>query len=691
MAQESVAQSTQSDTHGSEHGSKSAMLGPILCWAVVFADIGTSIYYVPGILYGTVQTLAGFFVSLTLLVFILLTLKYTEVTHRFPQGGGVVTVAAQALNPWFGALGGMFILVDYFLTAAISCLSGMQYLSVVILPLAAIVTLPVLGSIQLPILFLTIGILILLGILNWVGISESAKVSLVGALIAFFSDIAILVTVFTHISLVDFLALIPKMFAGHTLSFGSFMAGFAGSFLAFSGLESISQLSPVMKHPHKKIAGRAMLLVIITIAVTSPLLTILSTMLLPDAAKDPVQNAYIISLLGGKWGGVILQTEVAISAAALLVFASNTAIIGAYHVFMALSRMEFLPSFILKRNKLRGTPHFSIALATGIPILILIAVKGDITLLGDMYAFGLLGAFTLTCLGLDIVRFRDWQHARRVMRNAYAVPQVIEQEQPASSNGTNTKATTSHELQISHKEIPATANSKAESQSEGAPASIQEIQRPWFKIDFFLGVLTTFLVTIAWSTNLVTKPLATAFGGGVAVLGMAIAYLNYIRTEKAGRIPVLVVVTRVEERLPDSVLAVLSPGNGKNDAVIRAAVNNAEEHGRPVMFLYISEPKAREAAPRMMEIVDPYLEDQNAKENFGKAERLALKHKIPTRKYVYLQGDPERVSQVWQMVRPRDTVLAAKDSQEFTDINPDRIRYELTPEGKVAHLLKKWS
>jgi len=29
-------------------------------------------------------------------------------------------------------LGGMFILVDYFLTAAISCLSGMLYLSVIV-------------------------------------------------------------------------------------------------------------------------------------------------------------------------------------------------------------------------------------------------------------------------------------------------------------------------------------------------------------------------------------------------------------------------------------------------------------------------------------------------------------------------------------------------------------------------------
>src|SRR2546426_11577726 len=124
-------------------------LGPLLCWAVVFADIGSSIYYVPGILYGNVGNLAGFFVMLTMSVFVLLTLKYAEVTHRFPQGGGVVTVAAQAINHWVGALGGMFILVDYFLTAAISCLSGMLYSSLV---------LPAIGAYAL---WITVGVLIL--------------------------------------------------------------------------------------------------------------------------------------------------------------------------------------------------------------------------------------------------------------------------------------------------------------------------------------------------------------------------------------------------------------------------------------------------------------------------------------------------------------------------------------------------
>src|SRR5690348_10563553 len=128
--QHRLQQDDRSEVHGKGHDLP--RLGPFLCWAVVFADIGTSIYYVPGILYGTVNKLAGFFVLLTMIVFILLTFKYVEVTYRFPQGGGVVTVSARALNRWFGALGGMFILVDYFLTAAISCLSGMLYLSLVV-------------------------------------------------------------------------------------------------------------------------------------------------------------------------------------------------------------------------------------------------------------------------------------------------------------------------------------------------------------------------------------------------------------------------------------------------------------------------------------------------------------------------------------------------------------------------------
>src|SRR5947209_8172800 len=195
MAQESKAEVASHAAGEDEHISGKSLLGPILCWAVVFADIGTSIYYVPGILYNTegITTMAGFFVFLTMSVFVLLTLKYAEVSHRFPQGGGVVTVAAQAMNHWVGALGGMFILVDYFLTSAISSLSGMQYLSVVIPAMDFGVITSAFGQVHSSLLIITLSILVLLGLLNWIGISESAKVSMVGAIIAFVSDIAILI------------------------------------------------------------------------------------------------------------------------------------------------------------------------------------------------------------------------------------------------------------------------------------------------------------------------------------------------------------------------------------------------------------------------------------------------------------------------------------------------------------------
>ncbi len=691
MAQESVAKEISS-TGGDEHTHSGNMLGPILCWAVVFADIGTSVYYVPGILYNTadIGSLAGFFVFLTMSVFVLLTLKYAEVTQRYPQGGGVVTVSATAITPWAGALGGMFILVDYFLTAAISSLSGMQYLSIVFAKIAPYL---------LPI---TIGILILLGLLNWVGISESAKVSLVGAFIAFVSDIAILITVFTHMSFAQFFALFPAMFRGHTLGLGTLLIGFAGSFLAFSGLESISQLSPVMKTPHKKVAGTALLLVVLTVGITSPVLTMLSTILQPNQAKDAVLSTQLISLLAGHWiggWGTFLQIEVAISASALLIFASNTAIIGAYHVFMALSSMEFLPGFVLKRNKLRGTPHYSIMLATGIPIAILIAVLGNINLLGDMYAFGLLGAFSLTCVSLDIVRYREWRTANKKV-SARRQPLTDKDEQAQQ----NTEDTPSHQNGKTLGLVPLVPETTIASLQNGHLASPThahyQAEKPeqkrglWFKIDFFLGILTSLLVILAWSTNLVTKPLATGFGGSVTIIGLVIAYINYASQKRRGHVPVPVVMTHVDQRLPDSTLAILTAENGHNNAVIQAAIHSAQmsgqEQARSLVFLYVGQPLERLMMPRMMEIVDPYLDDPKAKEYFGKAESMAIKAKIPHRHFIYLQDKPNIVTYAWQVIHPHDTVVAAKEESQFKNINPDRIRYEITTEGKVAHLLKSW-
>lgn len=646
-------------------------LGPLLCWAVVFADIGSSIYYVPGILYGRVGNLAGFFVLLTMSVFVLLTLKYAEVSARFPEGGGVVTVAAQAVNSWVGALGGMFILVSYFLTAAISCLSAIHYFSVVLPPLTPFV------------LEVAIGVLLLLGILNWVGISESAKVSLIGALIAFISNLAVIWTVFTHIPLSEFPFFFNRMFAHASLSPTSILVGFAGAFLAFSGLESISQLSPSMKAPRKKIISIALLLVVITIGVTSPLLTMLATLLQPGEASDPVLSTQLISLLGGHWGSVVLQVEVAISASLILALASNTAVIGAYHVFLALSRMEFFPEFILKRNRFRGTPHWSIAFATCIPIAVLLLVHGQIDILGDMYAFGLLGAFTVTCLGLDIIRYRERREAH-IAGPAHRADDWGENghEPPAIRNWSPASLVNYHASPFSlfNGRLSPSRTLRGGMVTAAASSLRRRISGLWQRLDFWLGILTTLLVVLAWSISIISQPLATVFGCSVAFAGMAVAYVNYVR----GRTPA--VTPYLEGRVPDSLLAVLSAGDEHNDAVIDAAISSAR--GRPVVFLYLAEPKARRV-PHLFEVVDPYLEDQPAKDTLKQAAMLARKARLASR-FVYRQQAPRATAHIWHIVHPRDVVLSAARAAHLEEINPDRIRYELTPRGKIAHMLKRW-
>ncbi len=673
MKQVATPQETSHHIQGKEQRHAGIRLGSLLCWAVVFADVGTSIYYVPGILYGTVGNLAGFFVMLTMSVFVLLTLKYAEVTHRFPQGGGVVTVAAQAINHWVGALGGMFILVDYFLTAAISCLSGMLYLSVVV-PAFVPFTLE-----------MTIGVLLLLGLLNWFGVSESAKVSLVGALIAFLSDIALLVTVFTHLSFTQFLALFPQMFAHQKLTLPALLVGFAGSFLAFSGLESISQLSPVMKTPRKKVAGIALLLVVLTIGLTSPLLTVFATLLLPSqVVGDPVLSAQVISLLGGHWGNIALQIEVAISASALLIFAANTAIIGSYHVFLALSRMEFFPKFVQQRNKLRGTPHFSILLAIAIPICVLIAVQGAITVLGDLYAFGLLGAFTLTCVGLDIVRRRERKAARAERVSSQSTARGLPQSDDSAVANEAPKGTTTT-TSASSASLEGTGVLRLpEDRPAPSPYTGKMVLDPWHTCKFYLGLLTTTLVVLAWTTNLVAKPMATLFGGSVTLLGMGIAYFTYSRKKQQGHVPVP--ITHIAEHLPGSMLAVLLADNTHNEAVIRSAIDNA--NGQPVTFLYLGHAKPRQA-PRLFEYHDPYYDDEQARSTFGKAEHMAQKAKI-ARRFIYRQQEPETIDRIWRVVHPRDLVISPENTSLFEEINPDRIRYEVTPAGNVAHLLKSW-
>ncbi len=375
-------------------------LTPLLVWAVVFCDIGTSVYYVPGILYKQVGDTAPLFVFAAMVGFLFLAAKYVEICWRNPDGGGVVSVATQAFTPLVGCIGGLLITVDYFLTSAISSVSGIHYLG------------SVFPSLEDHVVALSIATLLFLAIVNTIGVRESAALALVMAVVAFFVDAVVVGIVGWNMSAEQWAAVRSNLAQFGGLSGQAMLVGFSGAWLAFSGLESISQLSPAMRLPIPATAKRGMRYVVLTVVATAPVLTLLTVALLPVITKQQ-QDERFISQLGALFGGRAVEVAVVLTASSLLVFAANTAIIGGYHVFLALAEKGFMPRAIAHRNRKFGTPQIAIIVTTLVPTAIIFYAGGDTETLGNLYAFGLLGCFVLSSGGLDVIRWRNGERGTR--------------------------------------------------------------------------------------------------------------------------------------------------------------------------------------------------------------------------------------------------------------------------------------
>ena len=573
----------------SPYAAEAGTLGVLLCWALVFADIGTSVYYTPGILFQRFGTQSALFVDLVFIVFVLLAFNYSEVAIRFPGGGGVVSVATKAFNPMVGLVGGLLILADYFLTAGLSATSGVIYLSVLIGPLKPLVIVAALAA------------LLVLGTLNVIGVATSAEITAVFAIAAAATQMAVVVAVIVAFGPARIVADFGTVLTGPHLAPTELVVGYAGAFLAFSGLESIAQLAPAMRSPRTRVAPRTMLYVVLTLLVTSPLLTLWSTTLLAPG----VDANQAISLLGGAAAGPVLQDAVAASGAMLLIFACNTALIGSYHVFLALSRMRFLPKALQRANKWRGTPHVSIGVATFVPLVVVVLTGASTTFLGDLYAFGLLGAFCVTCVSLDVIRWREL-----------------------------------HE-----------------------PRSPKAAVRSSWPI-FVLGVTTSAAVVAAWATNILAKPLATVYGGALVLIGLGVAILTIRAQARGGQYAIFpylhwpgrptVVSSSTRGLEPAPVLAFLPNDPDKVADVVRRTMARAPKG--PIVFAFRGEtPQTR--APGLLEILDPYADDATAQVAFQRAESAARKAGIRAR-YVYIPAGADEDVDDWvrEQLRPEEVI-----------------------------------
>jgi amino acid transporter/nucleotide-binding universal stress UspA family protein len=376
--------------------------------ALLYGDWGTSKAYVTGLAF-----VAAGFSSLPIILAVcavtaLVGINYIVICRHFPDGGGVYS-AARSQGRLLAVVGALLLLADLTVTAALSGWSGLSY-----------VTSGAEGLLWIRFLrdhigLATIGMLILMGVLNYFGPKHSGSLAVILSV-----PTAVIVVLLIAISVPH---LTTQYLEPRHHDLGTVWAQFVGVILALSGAESIANLTGVMKldrgstvdHPKVGITSlKAILPVAVEVVFGTALLgwamlslprVIESTMQLADKAQVAgvmeSRSEDMLRFIGEQfgaitvspWFGVFFGWIVGIVFFFLLVSAANTAIVAMIGLLFMMARDGEMPRQFTKLNK-HGVPIYPLLISVGLPALVLLTTKGFAALAG-LYAIGVVGAITV--------------------------------------------------------------------------------------------------------------------------------------------------------------------------------------------------------------------------------------------------------------------------------------------------------
>jgi amino acid transporter/nucleotide-binding universal stress UspA family protein len=368
-------------------------LGPLLAWAVIFADLGTSIYYVPGVLYGQLGALASAFVLVTTVAFILVAWEHLEVAHRYPAGGGGVSAAVEAFGPRVGVVSGALMVSAYLLTIALATVTAMHYLATInpFWPDRAYAS--------------SLVAILVLGVLSWSGPRLIAKLAFLAAIAAVASHAWLFWTVVKGLPPSAWAEMVTEVARLRDFSLTDLASGFAGAWLAYSGLESLGQLAPAVREPRKRVIRTAGVLMIASVLVTVPVFTTVAVEAVSAGKISP--TGALLAEVALRYGGQSMQVTVVIAGVVLLLIAAKLAFIGCYNVFQAIGEHGYLPAVVARADSPGQPPRGAVVVITLGALALVAGTHGEPRILAQLFAFGLLGSYAITSISLDVLRWRE--------------------------------------------------------------------------------------------------------------------------------------------------------------------------------------------------------------------------------------------------------------------------------------------
>lgn len=401
--------------------------------AIVLNDLGSSAFYAAGLAEEAVGKSAPWLILAVVCFAYAVRSVYVESCSMFTRGG-VYRIVKEALGSTFAKISVSALMFDYVLTGPISGVSAGQYIIGLLNDLLAYTG----GRMHWAVVphlrpdyasaCIAAAITLYFWWQNIKGIEESSQRALdimkittvMVVILLFWGGFTVLhrgahlpplpVPSNLHFSSDALGFLKGTKFATSLGVFGVLMA-FGHSVLAMSGEESLAQVNREIEHPKLKNLKRAALVIATYSFFFTGLCSLLAVMIIPDSVRVHVYRDNLIAgmamyMVGPEVLRLAFRCFVVLVGFLILGGAVNTAIVGSTGVLMRIAEDGVLTDWFRKPQKKYGTSYRIVNLVAIMQLLVIALTHGNVVVIGEAYAFGVIWSFTFNALAMLILRWK---------------------------------------------------------------------------------------------------------------------------------------------------------------------------------------------------------------------------------------------------------------------------------------------
>jgi amino acid transporter len=420
----------------------SVMLTFISFWraaAIVLNDLGSSAFYAGGIAEQAVGAAAPWFILGIMLFSFAVRAVYVESCSMFTRAG-VYRVVKEALGGGFAKLSVSALMFDYILTGPISGVSAGQYITGLLNELMMVADQshwlpPALMSangqpIQFNPGYTSALFAAIVTIYYWwqniKGIEESSDKAL--RVMQITTVMVVILFIWgTYTVWLRGAQLPPSPIPAHLhfsedslgflrgrglpiFGFFGILMAFGHSILAMSGEETLAQVNREIAHPKLRNLKRAAIVIAIYSLIFTGGGTLLASMLIPGPQHHAYQDNLIAGLAMYMAGPLVARIAfrifVVVVGFLILSGAINASIIGSTGVLMRVAEDGVLTDWFRMPHPKFGTSYRIVNLVFILQMLTIIASRGNVIMLGEAYAFGVIWSFTFNSLATLVLRWK---------------------------------------------------------------------------------------------------------------------------------------------------------------------------------------------------------------------------------------------------------------------------------------------